>query len=216
MSTAAAAVDATITWISGPVLRAHTRRPFQVNESVRVGEQRLLGLERIPRHECVDEAQQVAQLRRLRIHTRLPVVLPARVTAHLCELLATSRLQVVVVIHANHANEITPDLDAALAPLRAAGIPLLNQSVLLKSINDDADTLAELSEALFAVGVLPYYLHLLDPVIGAAHFNVLMYPETGEAACRWMERELDQPYTKTVPIGVGATREYAASGTART
>ncbi len=120
----------------------------------------------------VDAAADVVQLRRLRIHTRLPVVLPGRVTARLCDILGATRLQAVVVIHANHPNEVTPVLAAALAPLRAAGIPLLNQAVLLKSVNDDADTLAELSESLFRAGVLPYYLHLLDPVAGAAHFDV--------------------------------------------
>ena len=119
-----------------------------------------------------EDAAQLSQLRRLRIHTRLPVVMPSRMTAALVRLLAESRLQTVVVIHANHPNEITPELGTALQPLAATGVTLLNQSVLLKSVNDDADTLAVLSESLFEIGVLPYYLHLLDPVAGAAHFDV--------------------------------------------
>ena len=107
------------------------------------------------------EVGQVAQLTRLRIHTRLPVVLPSRVTADLCALLRETRLRVVIVIHVNHPNEITPQLGGALAQLQSAGCTLLNQSVLLKDINDDADTLMNLSESLFEVGVMPYYLHML-------------------------------------------------------
>lgn len=118
------------------------------------------------------EAENIPQLRRLRIHTRLPVVLPSRVTRELAQLLTRSRLQTVMVIHANHPGEITARLGQALRPLADGGVTLLNQAVLLKSVNDDADTLATLSESLLTVRVLPYYLHLLDPVAGAAHFEV--------------------------------------------
>jgi EF-P beta-lysylation protein EpmB len=116
--------------------------------------------------------ESIPQVQRLRIHTRLPVVLPARVSRGLADLFAGSRLQTVCVIHANHPREVTAELGRAVEQLRAAGVTLLNQSVLLKSVNDDADTLATLSESLFRVGVLPYYLHMLDPVAGAAHFAV--------------------------------------------
>jgi L-lysine 2,3-aminomutase len=109
---------------------------------------------------------------RLRIHSRLPVVLPERVDDAFIDWLAAVPLQKVVVLHANHANELDASVDAACARLRAAGATVLNQSVLLRGINDDADTLAELSERLFAAGVLPYYLHQLDRVQGAAHFEV--------------------------------------------
>jgi EF-P beta-lysylation protein EpmB len=122
--------------------------------------------------ELLAEAEAIPQLRRLRIHTRLPVVLPARVTARFAGLIAGTRLRSAIVIHANHPREITPELRQALQPLKAAGAQLLNQAVLLKSVNDDADTLTALSESLFDIGVLPYYLHLLDPVAGAAHFEV--------------------------------------------
>lgn len=114
----------------------------------------------------------LAHLRRLRLHTRLPVVLPERVDSALTGWLARSRLQRVVVIHANHPHEIDASVRAALARLRAAGCTLLNQSVLLAGVNDSVATLAALSETLFAAGVLPYYLHQLDPVEGAAHFAV--------------------------------------------
>lgn len=114
----------------------------------------------------------IAHLRRLRIHTRLPVVLPARVTDALTTLLARSRLRPVIVLHINHAREIDADLRAALARLAAANIALLNQSVLLRGVNDTVETLVDLSETLFDTGVLPYYLHQLDRVAGAHHFAV--------------------------------------------
>ena len=109
---------------------------------------------------------------RLRIHTRLPVVLPERIDTAFIEWFGALPLQNVVVLHANHANEFDGAVDEACARLRAAGATLLNQSVLLKGINDDADTLMALSERMFAAGVLPYYLHQLDRVQGAAHFEV--------------------------------------------
>jgi KamA family protein len=101
-------------------------------------------------------------------------VLPTRITAELGALLAETRLAVTLVVHVNHPNELSPALDAALARLRRA-VPdlwLLNQAVLLKSVNDDADTLVELSKRLAESRILPYYLHMLDPVAGAAHFDV--------------------------------------------
>jgi EF-P beta-lysylation protein EpmB len=122
--------------------------------------------------QLVHAADAVPQLQRLRVHTRLPVVLPQRVTARLVESFRNSRLQTLIVIHANHPNEITNELGAALNKLTTEGIPILNQSVLLRSVNDRADILTALSEALFSIGVMPYYLHLLDPVAGAAHFDV--------------------------------------------
>ena len=111
-------------------------------------------------------------LRRLRIHSRLPVVLPERIDDSLLAWLGEMRLQRVLVIHANHGNEIDDQVRDALTRLAAAGVTLLNQSVLLEGVNDDAGVLAELSERLFAAGVLPYYLHLLDRVAGAAPFEV--------------------------------------------
>lgn len=107
----------------------------------------------------------------IRLHSRLPVVLPARVTDSLLQVLTQHRMQTVLVIHSNHPNELDQDTATALQNLRRAGITLLNQSVLLKGINDDADTLATLSERLFQCHTLPYYLHLLDKVRGAGHFE---------------------------------------------
>ncbi len=116
--------------------------------------------------------ERVPHLERLRIHSRQPIVLPERVDEGLLALLARTRLRLVLVVHANHPREMDATVRAALARLAAAGVTLLNQSVLLRGVNDSATTLAELSEALFAARVLPYYLHLLDPVRGAAHFDV--------------------------------------------
>ena len=108
----------------------------------------------------------------LRIHTRFPVAVPERVDDGLLRLLASTRLNTVVVIHCNHANELDDEVADALRALGSSVGALLNQSVLLRGVNDDVDALAALSERLFACGVLPYYLHLLDPVAGAAHFDV--------------------------------------------
>ncbi|MDR3415397.1 MAG: EF-P beta-lysylation protein EpmB [Nevskia sp.] len=118
------------------------------------------GLERIP------------HVRRLRLHTRTAVVLPERVDEALTTWLTRTRLQKVVVLHVNHANEIDPAVTDAIARLRGCGATLLNQSVLLRRVNDSCETLALLSERLFDCGVLPYYLHLLDRVQGAEHFEV--------------------------------------------
>jgi EF-P beta-lysylation protein EpmB len=119
-----------------------------------------------------DGIQSIPHVRRLRIHTRYPLVLPERVDRGLLAWLAEVRLQKVVVIHANHPRELDGATRQACLDLRAAGATLLNQSVLLAGINDAVETLAELSETLFACGVLPYYLHVLDRVQGAAHFDV--------------------------------------------
>ncbi len=123
-------------------------------------------------------------LQRLRVHTRLPVTIPSRITPALVDWLTGTRLKPVIVLHVNHAQELDDTVATALAPLRAAGIPLLNQAVLLRGVNDHAGALLALSLRLFDCGVLPYYLHLLDRVQGAAHFAV------GQARARALMREL--------------------------
>ncbi|MCK7593812.1 EF-P beta-lysylation protein EpmB [Pseudomarimonas salicorniae] len=112
------------------------------------------------------------QLRRLRLHTRLPVVLPERVDCELLDWLATLPWPVAMVLHANHAQEIDTRVAEACAALRRSGVQLLNQAVLLRGVNDSVEAQAGLSERLFEAGVLPYYLHQLDRVAGAAHFEV--------------------------------------------
>jgi L-lysine 2,3-aminomutase len=114
----------------------------------------------------------IPHLERLRVHTRLPVVLPSRVDDQLLSWLTGSRLAPVVVIHANHPAEIADDVVLVCRRLRDAGVTVLNQSVLLRGVNDDVGVLADLSERLFRAGVLPYYLHALDHVAGAGHFLV--------------------------------------------
>ena len=120
----------------------------------------------------VKQIEIIPHVKRLRIHTRLPVVIPNRITNSLVNLLKNTRLKATMVLHINHSNEIDNDFTNALEPLREARIPLFNQSVLLKDINDNSATLIALSEKMFDVGIIPYYLHLFDPVQGAAHFNV--------------------------------------------
>lgn len=122
--------------------------------------------------ELTDALAGIPHLKRLRIHSRLPVVLPERVDDALLDWLAALPWPVAFVIHANHANEFDASVDAALARLRRAGVQLLNQAVLLRGVNDSVDALADLSERSFAAGVLPYYLHQLDRVAGVAHFEV--------------------------------------------
>jgi len=118
------------------------------------------------------QVEAIPHIRRLRIHTRLPVVIPARIDQALLHWLGSSRLERTLVLHINHANEIDREVAAAVQRLRDGGIIVLNQSVLLAGVNDSAERLAALSERLFSAGILPYYLHLLDPVAGAAHFAV--------------------------------------------
>ncbi|MES9992863.1 MAG: EF-P beta-lysylation protein EpmB [Candidatus Thiodiazotropha sp.] len=132
----------------------------------------------------LQQLESVAQLKRLRIHTRLPVVLPQRITPELLATLKQCSLDTVMVIHANHPNELSAEVAEAMGEVRAAGITLLNQSVLLRGVNDSCDTLVELSTRLFEIGVLPYYLHLLDRVEGAAHFSL------HETVCKQLQQQL--------------------------
>ena len=122
--------------------------------------------------ELTDALATIPHVQRLRIHTRLPVVLPDRVDAGLLAWLRALPWPVACVLHANHANEFDASVDAALARLRGAGVALLNQAVLLRGVNDSVDALADLSTRAWQAGVLPYYLHQLDRVAGAAHFEV--------------------------------------------
>lgn len=122
--------------------------------------------------EMVARLEAIAHVRRLRIHSRLPIVLPDRVTPELLDLLRDTRLTPIMVVHANHPAEIAGDCRDALETLVRSGVTTLNQAVLLRDVNDDADTLTELCERLIDIGVLPYYLHQLDRVRGAAHFEV--------------------------------------------
>ncbi len=138
--------------------------------------------------EIWQRLEAVPHLRRIRLHTRLPIVLPNRVTAAFLEQLQNSRLTPIVVVHANHPNEVVADCAEALRKLVKAGVTVLNQSVLLKGINDSAQTLGELSEALMNLGVMPYYLHQMDHVQGTAHFTVP--DETAKAILKEMQRQL--------------------------
>ncbi|WP_109125561.1 EF-P beta-lysylation protein EpmB [Dyella sp. C11] len=149
----------------------HVRHDASISELILSGGDPL-SLATSKLEELTQGLADIPHITRLRIHTRLPVVLPERIDGAFSQWLADLPLQKVVVLHANHANEFDADVDAACGRLRDAGATLLNQSVLLRGINDDAETLTALSERLFAAGVLPYYLHQLDRVQGAAHFEV--------------------------------------------
>ncbi len=126
----------------------------------------------------------IPHLKRLRIHSRIPVVLPERITPEFCGWIRALPMRPVMVIHANHPNEVSPEVSHAVRRLAGSGATLLNQAVLLAGVNDSREALIRLSESLFSCGVLPYYLHMLDPVRGAAHFEV------GEERARHLERQL--------------------------
>jgi EF-P beta-lysylation protein EpmB len=122
--------------------------------------------------ELITAIESIPHVRRLRIHSRLPVVIPQRITDALCQRLSNSRLHCSCVLHINHGNELSEQHYSAFRQLRQAGVTLLNQTVLLRKVNDSLMVLAELNKQLFEFGILPYYLHLLDPVKGAAHFDL--------------------------------------------
>jgi EF-P beta-lysylation protein EpmB len=122
--------------------------------------------------DLVGRLAAIGHLRRLRVHTRLPIVIPQRVTPQLLEWLRGSRLTPIMVVHANHPAELHAATADALGRLVDAGVPVLNQAVLLRGVNDHADTLTELSRRLVDLRVMPYYLHQLDRVAGAAHFEI--------------------------------------------
>ncbi|CUS48218.1 MAG: EF-P beta-lysylation protein EpmB [Idiomarinaceae bacterium HL-53] len=120
----------------------------------------------------VKRLEAIASITRLRIHSRLPVVIPSRLTQALARELSSTRLKIILVLHVNHANELSQELKHRLAEWRSAGVWLLNQTVLLKGVNNSVEALSSLSEKLFDWHVLPYYLHMLDRVQGAAHFDL--------------------------------------------
>lgn len=132
----------------------------------------------------IESLNQISQVKRLRIHTRLPLLIPSRVTDELLATLSQSQAKVVIVLHINHPQEIDPAVEAACKKLSSKSIVLLNQSVLLKGVNDQAHILGELSERLIGMNVLPYYLHQLDKVAGTTHFEV------SEAVAKRILREL--------------------------
>jgi EF-P beta-lysylation protein EpmB len=120
----------------------------------------------------VEKIAKVPHVERLRVHTRLPIMIPSRVTDRLLTLLTNTRLTPVAIIHANHAQELDEVVARSLSRMQLAGILLLNQAVLLRGVNDSVGSQVALSERLVRMGVLPYYLHQLDRVQGAAHFEV--------------------------------------------
>lgn len=120
----------------------------------------------------VEKIAAIPHVRRLRVHTRLPIMIPSRVTDELIDWLANTRLTSLMVIHANHAQELSDEVATQLARMRQQGIMLLNQAVLLRGISDSVDVQVSLSERLIEIGVTPYYLNQLDRVQGAAHFEV--------------------------------------------
>ncbi len=172
--------------------------------------------------ELCSRLQSIPHLRRLRVHTRLPIVLPERVTSQLLDILTQGPLTPIVVVHSNHPRELAGTCGQALRRLIEAGCTVLNQAVLLKEINDDVETLAALCEELVDLGVMPYYLHQLDQVVGTAHFEV---PEArgleliaalrtrlpGYAIPQFVREVAGAPHK--VPVGEMAEREQRSAAT---
>jgi len=186
-----------------PAIYTHIRADETIAEVILSGGDPLC----LPDSQLSDVIQMLATIphvQRLRIHTRLPIVLPERVTVALLTSLTNTRLQVVIVVHANHANEIDAQVTSTLQQLVTAGMTVLNQSVLLRGVNDDSVALIALSEALFRAQVLPYYLHQLDRVQGAAHFEVPL-----EKACKLLRQMREKLPGYLVPKFV---REVAGMG----
>ena len=134
----------------------------------------------------LEKLSKIPHLKRIRFHSRIPIVLPSRITNEFIQLLTDSPKQMIVVTHCNHANEITEEVEMVCFSLQKNNISLLNQAVLLKGINNSADQLCKLSEKLFASGILPYYLHLLDKATGTGHFEVT---ENEAVKIMWQVRE---------------------------
>jgi len=157
--------------------------------------------------QLIQQLESIDHLKRIRVHSRLPIVLPSRVTEGLLNLFRDSRLQPIFVVHANHANEIVDDCADALRQIVRAGIPVLNQAVLLKGINDTTEALAELCNRLINLGVMPYYLHQLDRVEGAAHFEVDV--ATGKKLIEELKQKLPgyavPKYVREIPGEAGKT-----------
>lgn len=164
----------------------------------------------------ITKLDEIPHLKRLRIHTRMPVVIPQRVTADLLDILRSTRLALWIVVHINHPNEIDRATETALRSLRRVGASLLNQAVLLRGVNDSVEVLQQLCERLIDQQVLPYYLHQLDRVAGAAHFEVpttigqsliaeLRRRLPGYAVPRYVQEIAGQPCKTPIEEPVGIT-----------
>jgi len=154
--------------------------------------------------QLLNEIEMIDHVQMIRIHTRFPVVVPQRLNKALCNRLISSRCKIAMVLHCNHPNEINAHMKQCLQTLVSSPVTLLNQSVLLKGVNDNAATLVQLSQKLYDAGVLPYYLHATDPVNGAAHFQV---SDT-------QARSLSETLTNTLPGYLVPTLVREVSGKA--
>jgi EF-P beta-lysylation protein EpmB len=155
----------------------------------------------------IHELDAVAHLKKLRFHTRFPIGIPERIDIPFLDLLASTRLQIIFVIHCNHPKELDDDVLAVLKKIQKLGIPVLNQCVLLSGVNDRVQILHDLYEKLTNHGILPYYLHGLDKVKGASHFEV--DEETGKALIRVLSSQLPgyavPKYVKEIPGNTSKT-----------
>lgn len=150
---------------------AYIQQNPKIQEVILSGGDPLLATDQIL-ERLLTALEAVEHVQTIRFHTRVPIVLPERIQTSLCKILASKRFRIVIVFHCNHPRELDSAVYKACKGLQKAGCLLLNQSVLLKGINDHSAILSELSQQLFKYGILPYYLHLLDPIQGAQHFDL--------------------------------------------
>lgn len=154
----------------GPVID-YLKKDSSITEIILSGGDPLLASNGVLK-QLIKQLEEIPHVHTLRIHSRIPIVFPERIDEELVSLLGDITLNKVMVLHCNHAQELDDEVKKVCGLLKNAGFHLLNQSVLLAGINDDAECLSRLSQTLFSYGVLPYYLHLLDKVKGAAHFDL--------------------------------------------
>ncbi len=154
-----------------PKILQYIRSQAAVNEVIFSGGDPLLLPDDKLAAYCHDLTE-ISTIRRLRFHTRIPIVLPERITPELAATFAAAQRPVIMMLHCNHAQALTPRVEAALHLLQSAGVRLYNQAVLLAGVNDSVAAQVDLSERLFECGVQPYYVHALDPVAGTAHFDI--------------------------------------------
>ena len=150
---------------------AYIAADSSIQEVILSGGDPLSCTDKVLARRCEDLAA-ISHVNTLRLHSRLPIMIPQRIDDNCLEWMQKTRLAVVMVIHANHAQELDNEVASALSKLSAIGVLLLNQSVLLKGVNDSVEALETLSRRLLSCGVMPYYLHVFDPVQSAAHFDI--------------------------------------------
>ncbi|MDR1056968.1 MAG: KamA family radical SAM protein [Coxiellaceae bacterium] len=180
---------------------SYIRRDFTISEVILSGGDPLM-LAAKELREIIDNLSNISHVKKIRIHSRIPIVMPERIGSGLFN----SQSPLILVIHCNHPNEINLAVKKALNVIRKKNVTIFNQSVLLRNINDDAKILIALSEKLFASGVIPYYLHIMDKVKGATHFYVGI--KRAKEVYREMQKKLSGYLVPKLVLEVKGRKKY--------